>query len=138
MMGGLVAEHVVTRSVRDSAAILDVTAGPVPGDPYWAPPLRGPSFAAAAATAPARLRVAVMTASPTGSEVARRLRGGGPGHGRALRVARAPGGRGGAVRRRRRLHGPLREPVGLQQRLGHRRLGEAAGAAGTRRATSSR
>ncbi len=69
MMGGLVIEHVVTRSVRDSAAILDVTAGPVPGDPYWAPPLRGPSFAAAAATAPAALRIAVMTASPTGSGV---------------------------------------------------------------------
>ena len=69
LMGGLVAEHVVTRSVRDSAAILDVTAGPVPGDPYWAPPLRGPSFAAAAAVPPSRLRVAVMAASPTGSEV---------------------------------------------------------------------
>src|SRR5271163_102992 len=69
MMGGLVVEHVVTRSVRDTAAILDVTAGPIPGDPYWAPPRRGPSFAAAAATAPAPLRVAVMTASPTGSEV---------------------------------------------------------------------
>src|SRR5271154_4873754 len=68
MMGGLVAEHVVTRSVRDSAAILDATAGPIPGDPYWAPPLRGPSFAAAAATAPAPPRVAGMTASPTGSE----------------------------------------------------------------------
>ncbi len=51
LMGGLVAEHVVTRSVRDSAAILDLTAGPVPGDPYWAPPLRGPSFSAAAASA---------------------------------------------------------------------------------------
>jgi amidase len=69
MMGGLVVEHVVSRSVRDSAAILDVTSGPVPGDPYWAPPLRGPSFAAAAATAPPPLRVAVMSASPTGSEV---------------------------------------------------------------------
>jgi amidase len=69
MMGGLVVEHVVTRSVRDSAAILDATAGPVPGDPYWAPPLRGASFAAAAATAPAALRVAVMTSSPTGSAV---------------------------------------------------------------------
>src|SRR4029077_10859628 len=69
MMGGLVVEHVVTRSVRDSAAILDVTAGPVPGDPYWAPPRRGPSFAAAAATAPKGLRVAVMTTSPAGSAV---------------------------------------------------------------------
>jgi amidase len=69
MMGGLVAEHVVTRSVRDSAAILDCTAGPVPGDPYWAPPLRGPSFATAAATPLQGLRVAVMTTSPTGSPV---------------------------------------------------------------------
>jgi amidase len=69
MMGGLVAEHVVTRTVRDAAAILDAVAGPVPGDPYWAPPRRGPSFAAAVDTAPAGLRVAVLTASPTGSAV---------------------------------------------------------------------
>jgi amidase len=69
LMGGLVAEHVVTRSVRDSAAILDATAGPVPGDPYWAPPLRGPSFAAAASAVPKGLRIAVMTTSPTGSDV---------------------------------------------------------------------
>ena len=68
-MGGLVAEHVVARSVRDSAAVLDATAGPVAGDPYWAPPLRGPSFAAAAAAAPSRLRVGLLTASPTGDEV---------------------------------------------------------------------
>ena len=69
LMGGLVCEHVVTRSVRDSAAILDATAGPVPGDPYWAPPLRGPSFAVAAASAPLPLRIAVMTASPSSSDV---------------------------------------------------------------------
>jgi amidase len=69
MMGGLVAEHVVTRSVRDSAAMLDATAGPVPGDPYWAPPLRGPSFAAAVDGAKTSLRIAVMTTSPTGSGV---------------------------------------------------------------------
>ncbi len=69
LMGGLVCEHVLTRSVRDSAAILDATAGPVPGDPYWAPPRRGPSFAAAAAAPPTRLRIAVLTASPTGSDV---------------------------------------------------------------------
>lgn len=69
LTGGLVAEHVVTRSVRDSAAILDATAGPVPGDPYWAPPLRGCSFLAAATTAPGRLRIGVLTAAPTGSDV---------------------------------------------------------------------
>jgi len=40
-VGGLVAEHVVTRSVRDSAAILDATAGPDAGAPYvTAPPVR--------------------------------------------------------------------------------------------------
>jgi amidase len=59
----------VTRSVRDSAAILDATAGPVPGDPYWAPPRRGLSFAAALEQPPHRLRIAVLTASPIGSEV---------------------------------------------------------------------
>ncbi len=35
--GGLVNEHVVTRSVRDSAAVLDILAGPQLGDPYTAP-----------------------------------------------------------------------------------------------------
>ncbi|NMI00638.1 amidase [Pseudonocardia sp. K10HN5] len=33
--GGLVAEHVVSRSVRDSAAALDATHGPDVGAPYW-------------------------------------------------------------------------------------------------------
>ena len=35
---GGAAEHALTRSVRDSAALLDVTSGPDLGDPYWAPP----------------------------------------------------------------------------------------------------
>src|SRR5262249_56204806 len=39
--GGLSAAHVVSRSVRDSALLLDVTAGPEPGDPYAAPPPEG-------------------------------------------------------------------------------------------------
>ncbi|MCP4544722.1 MAG: amidase, partial [Chloroflexi bacterium] len=33
----LVCEHVVTRSVRDSAAMLDATHGPDIGAPYYAP-----------------------------------------------------------------------------------------------------
>ena len=36
-MSGLAAEHVLTRSVRDSAAILDATMGYDAGDPYCAP-----------------------------------------------------------------------------------------------------
>ena len=38
---GLANEHVLSRSVRDSAAVLDLTQGYLPGDPYGAPaPLR--------------------------------------------------------------------------------------------------
>jgi amidase len=39
---GAVVEHVLTRSVRDSAAILDATAGPDPGAPYFAAPPERP------------------------------------------------------------------------------------------------
>src|SRR3954468_369203 len=35
---GLVNEHALTRTVRDSAALLDTVAGTAPGDPYSAPP----------------------------------------------------------------------------------------------------
>jgi amidase len=35
-------DHVLTRSVRDSAAMLDATAGPDPGPPYFAPPPEEP------------------------------------------------------------------------------------------------
>src|SRR6516162_8611442 len=69
MYGGLVCEHVLTRSVRDSAAVLDATAGPVAGDPYWAPPPRGASFLEATRRDPAALRIGLVTASPTGSAV---------------------------------------------------------------------
>ncbi len=35
---GFVQEHVLSRSVRDSALLLDITGMPAPGDPYFAPP----------------------------------------------------------------------------------------------------
>lgn len=57
---GLVADHVVSRSVRDSAAILDATAGPMPGDPYWAPPPARP-FAQEVGAPPGRLRIGLRT-----------------------------------------------------------------------------
>jgi amidase len=54
---GLVAEHVLTRTVRDSAAAFDVGAGLEPGAPYAAPPLEG-SMREAAEREPPRLRIA--------------------------------------------------------------------------------
>jgi amidase len=54
---GLVAEHVVSRSVRDTAAALDCTHGPEAGDPYFAPHVARPFFEEAQ-TPPGRLRIA--------------------------------------------------------------------------------
>jgi amidase len=59
---GLNCEHVVSRSVRDSAAMLDATAGPDVGAPYYAPPPARP-FLKEVATDPGRLRIA-FTADP--------------------------------------------------------------------------
>ncbi|HEX7096271.1 MAG TPA: amidase [Acidimicrobiales bacterium] len=56
-------EHVLTRTVRDSAAILDVTAGPALGDPYTAPPPARP-FAAEVGAPVEPLRVAFRTHRP--------------------------------------------------------------------------
>lgn len=42
IMSGLASEHALTLSVRDSAALLDSTAGCMLGDPYWAPPVTRP------------------------------------------------------------------------------------------------
>jgi len=60
--------HAVTRSVRDSARLLDAIAGPDLGAPYGiAPPKR--SFAEAAAMPPGRLRIAFSAAAPNGAAV---------------------------------------------------------------------
>jgi amidase len=63
IMGGLVIDHAVSRSVRDSAALLDATAGPEPGDPYWAPPQERPYVAEVGAD-PGHLRIAFTTGEP--------------------------------------------------------------------------
>jgi len=54
--GGAV-EHAMTRSVRDSAALLDATHGAAVGDPYCAPPVAR-SFRSEVGADPGRLRVA--------------------------------------------------------------------------------
>lgn len=60
--GGYTQFGVLTRSVRDTAALLDAMAGPMPGDPYAAPPMPG-TFAHAAQQTPGRLRIAWTTKS---------------------------------------------------------------------------
>ena len=59
----LLQDGVLTRSVRETALLLDVLAGPEPGDASWAPPPPEP-FARAAAREPGRLRIALTTISP--------------------------------------------------------------------------
>ncbi len=65
---GLAAEHAVTRSVRDSAALLDATSGPLAGDPYYPPPPERPYLDEVGAD-PGRLRIALNTSPLTGAEV---------------------------------------------------------------------
>jgi amidase len=60
--GGFSCGHVVSRSVRDSAILLDVAAHPQPGDPYWTAPPAEP-FLASAGRDPAPLRIAFTTAA---------------------------------------------------------------------------
>lgn len=65
---GASADHVLTRTVRDSAAMLDVLAGPAPGDPFRIPLPEQP-YAELMQQAPRQLRIGLFTDSPYGSEV---------------------------------------------------------------------
>ncbi len=67
-LAGLASQHAVTWSVRDSAALLDVTAGALPGDPYSpAPPVR--PYLEEAARDPGRLRIAYSSRTLHGAPV---------------------------------------------------------------------
>jgi amidase len=67
-LAGFSGEHVVSRSVRDSAAALDATAGPAPGDPYYPPPPARP-FLDEVGASPGRLRIALCTRAFGGTPV---------------------------------------------------------------------
>jgi Asp-tRNA(Asn)/Glu-tRNA(Gln) amidotransferase A subunit family amidase len=62
---GMAADHVVTRTVRDAAALLDVTSGWSPGDPYGAPEPELP-YLEAMRVALGRLRIGFATRGPRG------------------------------------------------------------------------
>jgi amidase/6-aminohexanoate-cyclic-dimer hydrolase len=65
---GMAIDGFLTRSVRDTAVLLDATQGADLGAPYWAPPLAG-TFVAAIDRAPRRLRIAVCETTFTGDPV---------------------------------------------------------------------
>jgi amidase len=62
----LVQDGVLTRGVHETALLLDVLAGPEPGDASWAAPPAQP-FAAAALREPGTLRIGVTTLAAAGS-----------------------------------------------------------------------
>ena len=66
--GGMSTVHAITRSVRDSAALLDVVEGPDLGAPYWAPP-KARSFLDEVGTPTGRLRIAFTTRPLSGAAI---------------------------------------------------------------------
>jgi len=65
---GMAVDGFLTRSVRDSAAMLDAVAGPDAGAPYWPPPL-GAGFTHAFQRPPEGLKIALSFKSFTGMQV---------------------------------------------------------------------
>jgi amidase/6-aminohexanoate-cyclic-dimer hydrolase len=66
--GGFSVGHVVSISVRDSAAMLDAISGAEASSPYWAPPPERP-FLQEVERAPGRLRIAFTDLSPYGDAI---------------------------------------------------------------------
>lgn len=66
--GGMSIDGMLTRTVRDTAAALDATAGPDLGAPYWAPPVDG-KYLDAIRTPPKRLRIALCTTNFEGRPI---------------------------------------------------------------------
>jgi amidase len=58
----LVCDGVLTRTVTDTASVLDVLAGAEPGDATWAPPPPAAGYGALAAAGPGRLRIGLAMA----------------------------------------------------------------------------
>jgi amidase len=62
---GVAIDGVVTRTIRDSARVLDGISRPWPGDPYWAPPPAVP-FEETSSIEPSQLRIGFTTSSDWG------------------------------------------------------------------------
>lgn len=66
---GFSVHHVVSRTVRDSAAMLDATGYPQPGDPFQAPAKAGP-YLDEVSRSPGKLRIAWSAETPSGRPIA--------------------------------------------------------------------
>ena len=131
---GATVHGTVTRTVRDSAALLDALAGAEVGDPYPAPPLPGP-LADEVGRDPGRLRIGVLERpllpgvegdTDVADAVADRRRA--PPAARAPRHRRPPRGDGGGP-----LHRHVHHRRGGQRGGRPRRLGRPARAGAHRR-----
>jgi amidase len=71
---GYVVEHVMTRTVRDCAAMLDVTGVPEPASPY-APPAKARPYMEEIARAPGRLRIAWSSETANGRAIRPEVQG---------------------------------------------------------------
>jgi hypothetical protein len=91
-----VVDHVVSRTVRDSAAMLDATGYPDPAAPYPAPPKAGP-YLDEVGRNPGRLRIAWSSETPSGRPIDPEGWGG-VGRGR-IRIARGVEHGGGVADR---------------------------------------
>lgn len=65
---GFAVDHVVSRSVRDSAAMLDATGYPEPASPYAPPPKERP-YLEEVGRPPGRLRIAYSAETPSGRPI---------------------------------------------------------------------
>lgn len=65
---GMAIDHAITRTVRDSAALLDISGGPDPGAPYYPPPPERP-YLEEVTRPPGALRIAVSTGAMLSSEM---------------------------------------------------------------------
>ena len=67
-LSGLIVSHVLTKSVRDSAKILDITSKPFHGTPHWVPPPKRP-YIEELRYKQEKLRIAYSVDTLTGTEV---------------------------------------------------------------------
>jgi amidase len=69
---GFTVHHVVSRTVRDSAAMLDATGFPQSGDPFQAPAKAGP-YLDEVSKSPGKLRIAWSAETPSGRPMAEEM-----------------------------------------------------------------